>query len=204
MAPEQVTDRFVDFRADQFALGTLIYEMITGQRAFKRDTSVLTMAAIVEAEPEPIAGLIPDASAELVTIVERCLAKDPADRYASTQDLARDLREVRAFAGSRTSRSGFALTPAPRRRCGACGCGCRDPRVAIRSLALQAESDLRPVSRRAGDDQLRTRPLRWRPGRGAEGGFSRFQAQPCLARARPRESQTRPAGKKRRKTSGQR
>ena len=116
MAPEQVTDRFVDFRADQFALGTLIYEMITGQRAFKRDTSVLTMAAIVEAEPEPIAGLIPDASAELVTIVERCLAKDPADRYASTQDLARDLREVRAFAGSRTSRSGFALTPAPRRR----------------------------------------------------------------------------------------
>ena len=116
MAPEQVTGRFVDFRADQFALGTLVYEMITGQRAFKRDTSVQTMAAIVEAEPRPIAGLIPDASAELVTIVERCLAKDPAHRYASTQDLARDLREVPLFAGSRTSRSGFALAPAPRRR----------------------------------------------------------------------------------------
>ncbi len=80
MAPEQVTGRFVDFRADQFALGTLVYEMITGRRAFKRDTSVQTMAAIIEAEPEPIAGLSPDVSAELVTIVERCLAKDPADR----------------------------------------------------------------------------------------------------------------------------
>jgi serine/threonine protein kinase/Tfp pilus assembly protein PilF len=115
MAPEQVIGGFVDFRADQFALGTLVYEMITGHRAFKRDTSVQTMAAIIDAEPEPMAALSPDVSAELVTIVERCLAKDPAHRYASTQDLARDLREARLFAGSRTSRSGFALTPAPRR-----------------------------------------------------------------------------------------
>ncbi len=74
------------------------------------------MAAIIDAEPEPIAELSPDAPVELVTIVERCLAKDPAHRYASTQDLARDLREVGSSRARARRGSGFALTPAPRRR----------------------------------------------------------------------------------------
>ena len=60
MAPEQAAGRPIDFRADQFALGSLIYEMITGRRAFKRDTPVQTMAAIIDAEPEPIAELAPE------------------------------------------------------------------------------------------------------------------------------------------------
>ena len=59
MAPEQVTSKAIDFRADQFALGAIIYEMITGRRAFKRDTPVQTMAAIVDAEPELLAELAP-------------------------------------------------------------------------------------------------------------------------------------------------
>ena len=57
MAPEQVTSKPIDFRADQFALGAIIYEMITGRRAFKRETPVQTMAAIVDTEPELIAEL---------------------------------------------------------------------------------------------------------------------------------------------------
>jgi serine/threonine protein kinase/Tfp pilus assembly protein PilF len=116
MSPEQVTGRPIDFRADQFALGTIVYEMLTGRRAFKRDSTVQTMAAILEKEPEPMAALAPDAAIEVVTIVERCLAKEPGDRYASTQDLARDLRDVRQSGGSRTSRSAFTLPRAPRRR----------------------------------------------------------------------------------------
>ena len=60
MAPEQVTSKAIDFRADQFALGAIIYEMITGRRAFKRATAVQTMAAIVDTEPEPIAELAAD------------------------------------------------------------------------------------------------------------------------------------------------
>ena len=116
MAPEQVTSKPIDFRADQFALGAIVYEMITGRRAFKRETPVQTMAAIVDTEPESIGELAADTPIELVTIVERCLAKDPAKRYASTQDLARDLREVPVLTGSRTSRSSVALKPAPRRR----------------------------------------------------------------------------------------
>ena len=66
MAPEQAASRPMDFRADQFALGSIIYEMLTGRRAFKRDTPVQTMAAIVEDEPEPIAELAPDTPIELV------------------------------------------------------------------------------------------------------------------------------------------
>jgi serine/threonine protein kinase len=116
MAPEQVTSKAIDFRADQFALGAIIYEMITGRRAFKRETPVQTMAAIVDSEPELIDELAGDTPIELLTVVERCLAKDPANRYASTQDLARDLREIPLGTGVRTPRSSVALKRVPRRR----------------------------------------------------------------------------------------
>ena len=116
MAPEQAAGRPIDFRADQFALGSMVYEMLTGRRAFKRDTPVQTMAAIVDDEPEPIALVAPDTPIEITTIVERCHAKNPAHRYASTQDLARDLRDVRLLVGTRSSRSGFTLRRPRRRR----------------------------------------------------------------------------------------
>jgi|RhiMethySRZTD1v2_1073278.scaffolds.fasta_scaffold25671_5 eukaryotic-like serine/threonine-protein kinase len=112
MAPEQVASQAIDFRADQFVLGAIIYEMLAGRRAFKRDTPVQTMAAIADAEPEPLAEQCPDAPIELVRIVERCLAKDPANRYASTQDLARDLHDLQWTRGSRTSGSGSIPRPA--------------------------------------------------------------------------------------------
>jgi len=116
MAPEQAASRPIDFRADQFALGSIIYEMLTGRRAFKRDTPVQTMAAIVEDEPTPIAKLAPETPIELVTILERCHAKNPAHRYASTQDLARDLRDLRQHMGSRTPRTGYVVRRKPRPR----------------------------------------------------------------------------------------
>src|SRR4029453_1944541 len=116
MSPEQVANQPMDFRSDQFALGSIIYELLTGRRAFKRDTSIQTMAAVLDSEPEPIADLCPDVPIELVTVVERCLAKDPANRYASTQDLARDLRDIgRAPSSSRGSRSGATFRPVPGR-----------------------------------------------------------------------------------------
>ena len=107
MAPEQVTGHTIDFRADQFALGAVLYEMLTGQRAFRRDTAVQTMAAIVDHEPQPIVELCPTAPQELITIAERCLAKDPRNRYDSTRDLARDLHDVKTTLtiGSRSGHS---------------------------------------------------------------------------------------------------
>jgi tetratricopeptide (TPR) repeat protein len=115
MAPEQVAAQAIDFRADQFAFGVMLYEMISGRRAFKRQTPVQTMAAIVDTEPEPLAELCPDAPLELVRIVERCLAKDPANRYGSTHDLARDLRDVQWTRSSRASRpTGIRARAGPR------------------------------------------------------------------------------------------
>jgi len=117
MAPEQAAGRPVDFRADQFAFGTILYEMASGQRAFKRETPVQTMSAIIEADPEPIGSLSPAFPPPAQWVVERCLAKDPAHRFASTADLARELRDIKEHLGesSTDSRARPRPQPAPRR-----------------------------------------------------------------------------------------
>ena len=94
MAPEQVLSLPVDARTDQFALGAILYEMLTGRRAFRRDSPVQTMSAILEDEPAPMAAARPDLPADVVSIVARCLAKRPERRYAATRDLAHDLRDA--------------------------------------------------------------------------------------------------------------
>jgi TolB-like protein/Tfp pilus assembly protein PilF/predicted Ser/Thr protein kinase len=94
MSPEQAANRGLDHRSDQFSFGSILYEMATGKRAFKRDTMPQTLAAIIEDEPEPIRkhnDAVPD---ELAAIIERCLAKDPGQRYESTGDLAKELKAV--------------------------------------------------------------------------------------------------------------
>src|SRR3984957_1435453 len=95
MSPEQATGGEVDFRSDQFSLGSVLYEMVTGSPAFQKLNRAETTAAILRDEPERLAARTLQAPAPFVWIVERCLAKDPAQRYASTQDLARDLAAVR-------------------------------------------------------------------------------------------------------------
>ena len=95
MSPEQASGDTVDFRSDQFAFGTIVYELVTGARAFQRATSVETLAMIINAEPEPPVTLNPKLPAPVVWLIERCLAKDPADRYASTRDLAREIHALR-------------------------------------------------------------------------------------------------------------
>ena len=95
MSPEQAIGNEVDFRSDQFSFGSVLYEMVTGSPAFRKKTHVETMAAILRDEPERLAAKMPQAPAPFVWIVERCLAKDPKQRYGSTRDLARDLAAVR-------------------------------------------------------------------------------------------------------------
>jgi serine/threonine protein kinase len=94
MSPEQASGQPVDFRGDQFSLGTILYEMITGKRAWRRKTPAESLVAIIREEAQPIAAAAPDTPTALRWIVERCLAKDPEDRYAATKDLARDLRAL--------------------------------------------------------------------------------------------------------------
>ena len=95
MSPEQATGREIDFRSDQFSFGSVMFEMVTGVPAFRKASHAETLAAILRDEPERLASRMPQAPAPFIWIVERCLAKDPKDRYASTRDLARDLAAVR-------------------------------------------------------------------------------------------------------------
>ncbi len=95
MSPEQATSRQVDFRSDQFSLGAILYEMATGKRAFSRDSAPETLAAIIREEPDLLASLARHLPIGLHWVIERCLAKDPEQRYGSTRDLARDLGQLR-------------------------------------------------------------------------------------------------------------
>ncbi|MFI5182381.1 MAG: serine/threonine-protein kinase, partial [Thermoanaerobaculia bacterium] len=95
MSPEQATGRSVDARSDQFSLGTILYEMLAGRRPFDRETSAETLVAILREDPEGLGILSPGTPPVLTWIVERCLAKDPAERYLSTRDLAHELKAVR-------------------------------------------------------------------------------------------------------------
>jgi predicted ATPase/serine/threonine protein kinase len=95
MSPEQATGKEVDFRSDQFSFGSVLFEMVTGFAAFRKPSHAETLAAILRDEPERLGPRMLQAPAPFIWIVERCLAKHPKDRYASTQDLARDLAAVR-------------------------------------------------------------------------------------------------------------
>ena len=94
MSPEQAEGRPLDFRSDQFSCGAILYEMATGRAPFHRASRAQTLAAIVEEDPPKISTLNSAVPPPLRWIIERCLAKDPAERYASTRDLARDLENV--------------------------------------------------------------------------------------------------------------
>ena len=95
MSPEQALGKALDFRSDQFSFGSILYELATDRRAFQRGSAPETLTAILREEPEPIASLAPLTPAPLRWIVERCLSKNPGDRYASSRDLARDLSNLR-------------------------------------------------------------------------------------------------------------
>ncbi len=107
MSPEQSQGLPVGIGSDQFSLGIVLYEMLAGKRPFRGPSSVETLAAIVRAEPEPLDSTVP---APLRWILDRLLAKDPAERYASTRDLARDLANCRQHLTETTigSTPGFA------------------------------------------------------------------------------------------------
>ena len=94
MSPEQVRGERLDFRSDQFSFGAVLYEMAAGRPAFWRSTTIDTLCAVLNDEPEPLSHIAPGIPVALVRIVDRCLAKTPARRYDSTKDLARDLSDA--------------------------------------------------------------------------------------------------------------
>lgn len=95
MSPEQARGEQTDYRSDQFSFGSVLYEMATGVRAFERGTAIETLSAILRDEPAPISKYRVAFPPPLRWVLERCLAKSPADRYSSTRDLARELRGIK-------------------------------------------------------------------------------------------------------------
>jgi Tol biopolymer transport system component len=88
MSPEQVRGQTADHRADIFAFGAILYEMLAGKRAFQRPTSPETMAAILNEDPPGISGVAANVPPALQRVVHRCLEKDPGQRFQSASDLA--------------------------------------------------------------------------------------------------------------------
>ncbi|MBV8675068.1 MAG: PD40 domain-containing protein, partial [Acidobacteriaceae bacterium] len=107
MSPEQALGKPADYRSDQFSFGLILYELASGKQAFARNSSVETMAAIIGEDPPPLDEKLP---APFRWIVDRCLQKEPEQRYESTRDLYQELRNL--FDRLSEAQSSAALAPA--------------------------------------------------------------------------------------------
>jgi serine/threonine-protein kinase len=144
MSPEQATGRSAGPASDQFSLGAILYEMLSGRRAFERRTTPETLAAIVREEPAPIERPRDRVTAGLCEVLRRCLAKGPEHRYADARELLEALRRVRELsrhpgADSKPTRRRVILLAGAATVAGAAGFAVRrrwTPSPRIRSLAV--------------------------------------------------------------------
>ena len=113
MAPEQVRGEAADPRTDIFAFGAVLYEMLSGARAFRRDTAAETMTAVLKDDPAELSDPARPVSPALERIVRRCMEKNPEQRFQSARDLVvcsgRALRKKRGDGGG--PRSGRCISP---------------------------------------------------------------------------------------------
>ena len=100
MSPEQIQGKRLDHRTDIFSLGIIFYEMISGRRPFRGDTSADLISSILRDTPAPVSDLKTNIPEHLERIIHRCLMKDPGDRYQSARDVYRELNESRESSGS--------------------------------------------------------------------------------------------------------
>ena len=112
MAPEQVRAEGADARSDIFAFGAVLYEMLSGVRAFRRETTAETMTAVLRDDPPELSDPGRQVSPALERIVRRCLEKNPEQRFQSARDLSFALG---ALSGTETSGVSRVTAPAPRR-----------------------------------------------------------------------------------------
>src|SRR5262249_42643029 len=112
MSPEQLECKEVDARSDIFSFGAVLYEMVTGKRAFEGSSQAGVVAAILERDPPPLSSLEPVAPPALERVVSRCLANDPEERWQS----ARDLRSELQWIAGGMAEVGTGPAHAPRRR----------------------------------------------------------------------------------------
>jgi len=95
MSPEQAEGKAVDARSDIFSFGSMLYEMVTGQRAFHGDSPVSTVTAVLREEPKAVSSIRPDVPHDLDRVISRCLKKDPERRWQAVSDITIALRELK-------------------------------------------------------------------------------------------------------------
>ena len=115
MSPEQVRGAAVDARSDIFSFGAILYEMISGKRAFHRETAADTMSAILKEEPPDLSETNRNVSPALDRIVQHCLEKSPEQRFHSASDIAFDLEHLSGVSGT-TARTTATAATKPRSR----------------------------------------------------------------------------------------
>ncbi len=94
MSPEQAEGKPVDGRSDIFSFGCVLYEMLTGHRAFQGDSAMSTLSAVLRSEPKPVTLLAPDVPRDVERVINRCLRKDPDRRFQTARDLKVALQEL--------------------------------------------------------------------------------------------------------------
>jgi len=113
MAPEQVRGKDVDHRTDIFSFGAILYELLTGKRAFQKTTSADTMSAILNEEPAPLSQVVAKVPPALQRTVHRCLEKSPELRFQSASDLAFALEALSDSTASPISTTAVGIAPRP-------------------------------------------------------------------------------------------
>ena len=113
MSPEQVKGKPADQRSDLFSFGAILYEMLSGARAFHRDSAAETMSAILREEPPDLSATNKLVHPGLERIVRHCLEKNPEERFYSARDLAFDLEALSGVSGESAASGSGALRPMP-------------------------------------------------------------------------------------------
>ena len=164
MSPEQATGKPVDARSDVFSFGSLLYEMLTGRRAFAGASRQETLAAVVSAEPKPAREIATGLPAEIEKLIQRCLRKDRDRRFQHMADVRVALQEIREESESGQTGAGAPSSPRIARW--------RRPSVLLGALVLAAAVVLafwrlrpavapggpRPLTRITWDEGLATDP----------------------------------------------
>jgi eukaryotic-like serine/threonine-protein kinase len=116
MSPEQAEGKPVDPRSDIFSFGSVLYEMLTGRRAFQHDTKASAIAAILREDPKPASQIVEGLPAEIERLLKRCLRKDPAQRVQHMDDLKLALEELKQESDSGKLSAASTLLARPGRR----------------------------------------------------------------------------------------
>jgi serine/threonine protein kinase len=132
MAPEQVRGQVADARCDLFAFGAVLFEMLSGHRAFHRDTAAETMTSILKDEPRELSGSRAEVTPALDSIIHHCLEKNPSERFQTARDVAFALGTLSGSHASSWGDAGYGCHPRMEiayRDCGDCLRYCSSHRV---------------------------------------------------------------------------